>query len=162
MASTSQYVPTPRAHDHVSRVTIKSAANQLFPKGTIVTRDAAGRAVSPATADTSTFPMVCVAEATFDNRTGSEAGGAADAIDVQGACEVVGFAYVGGTPIMGQKLYVVDNQTVSVSKDGGAALTRGFAGICTEVRIDVDGVAKAFFRCGPDVFGMAMPTSGTA
>lgn len=151
MARTDNAICTPRAHDHACHVTIKSAANQLFPKDTIVTRDTAGRAVSPSTADSSGFPMITVAEATFDNRTGSEAGGLADAIDVQGAAEVVGFPFVGTTPIPGDRLYVVDNQTVSADKNS----TRGFAGICTEVRTDIDGVAKAYFRCGPDVAGIS-------
>jgi hypothetical protein len=119
------------------------AANQLIPKGTMVSRDASSRAVSPSTADASGFAVHGVAAATYDNRTGSENGGAAGAIDIELDYGVHGFAY-SGSPKPGDLMYAVDNQTISPT-----ASSRGLAGSCTEVR---DGLC--WIVMGPGADGM--------
>ncbi len=129
--------------------TMPSAANQYFPKGTIVTRNASGNAVSPSTSDASGFPAMGVSKASFDNRTGAEAGGTAGDLDIEIDYGVHGFAYTGTAPIPGDTLFVVDNQTVSTDSNGG---TRGALGRCSEVRT-LNGVAKAFAMMGPHALG---------
>ncbi len=135
--------------------TFPSSANTLYPKGTIVTRSSAGRAVSPSTADVSGNPAVGVAKATFINTTGAEMGGLDDSGFVETDYGVHFFSYVGTAPITGQVLYVVDNQTVSTDPSTG----RGVAGICTEVRT-LNGVAKAGCFMGPAASSEAVATAG--
>ncbi len=125
--------------------TLPAAANQFFPKETLVTQDESGNAVSPSTADVSGLPAVGVSSASYDNRTNSPEGGLAGSLDVQLKFGVFGFDFTGTTPKMRDKLFVVDNQTVSVDSLNG---TRGFAGICSEVRTE-NGVAQAFFWINP-------------
>lgn len=124
--------------------TFPSSANTLYPKGTIVTRSSAGRAVSPGTADLSGNPALGVSKATFLNRTGDEMGGLDDSGFIEVDYGIHFFAFTGATPITGQMLYVVDNQTVSVDPSTG----RGLAGVCTEVR-DFNGTDKAGVFMGP-------------
>ncbi len=130
-STTSVRTKTVDGPRHPMRGTHSSAANQLFPKGTIVTRNASGEAVSPSTADASGFPALGIAAETLDNRTGSELGGAAGACDPDVEYGVKGVAYTGTAPKTGDVVYVVDNQTVSRSSAGG---TRGVAGVCSETR----------------------------
>lgn len=112
---------------------LKSAADQLFVAGTLVSKDAAGRAVAPEDGDG--FNALGVSRATIDNRTGSpEHGGAADAVDVEIEYGVFGFAYEGDAPEAQEVVYVVDNQTVSTDSDTGA---RGRAGVCVFTRDSV-------------------------
>jgi hypothetical protein len=87
-----------------------------------------------------------VAKQTFDNRTGSQAGGAAGAFDAEIAYGVRGFLISGTTPKSKQVVYVVDNQTVSLDPDGG----RGIAGVVSEVRTE-NGVAQAYVVMGPHI-----------
>ena len=152
MASRTVARLTDRAGAFPCMMTLPSLANTLYPKDTIVTRDASGRAVSPSTSDASGFPAVGISKATFDNRTGSEMGGSNDSGDIEVDCGVFGFDITGSTPIPGQDMFVVDNQTVSVDSNGG---TRGFAGKCVEVRTGSSGAAQAFVFMGP-----AVPASG--
>lgn len=152
MASSTTFVATPNAGAYPSHGTLSALANTIYPKGTIVQQDANGRAVSPVTSDASGLPALGVAMMTYNNLTGSEFGGANDAFDVELDYGVFGFAFTGTQPKPGDKLYVVDNQTVSVSDNGG---TRGFAGICTEVRaLVIGGSLKAFTHMGPSVPGV--------
>ncbi len=125
--------------------TLPCAANQLVPKGTIVTRNATGYAVSPSSADASGFPAVGVSNATYNNQTGAEAGGLDGSLDIELCFGVYGFDISGSTPLVGDVLYVVDNQTVSTSSNGGL---RGVAGVCVEVR-EMNGVSQAFCAFGP-------------
>lgn len=151
MASTNVFIATPHAGEVPAHGTFPALANTLYAKGTIVTQDANGRANSPATSDASGLPAVGVAMMTYDNRTTAESGGANDAIDIEVDYGVFGFAFTGTQPKPGDKLYVVDNQTVSLSDNGG---TRGFAGICSEVRAErIGGSLKAFVFMGPHVPG---------
>ncbi len=118
--------------------TLPSAANQLFYKGTMVSHDANGRAVVPTDADG--LNAAGVSNATFDNRTGSEAGGLDDDLDIEIMFGVYGFTILGSNPIIGDLVYVVDNQTVSLDSLDG---TRGVAGYVSEVR-EHAGVDQAF------------------
>jgi hypothetical protein len=131
--------------------TLNALADELYPKGTIVTKNTDGRAVSPASADTSGFPAMGVAKATFDNRTGSEMGGDNDDGVIELDYGVFGFDYTGTVPQPGDRMFVVDNQTVSIDPTG----PRGFAGFCSEVRT-VDGLgAQCFVWMGPHVMATA-------
>jgi hypothetical protein len=128
--------------------TYPCAANQMIPKFTIVTQDTAGRAVSPSSSDVSGFPAVGMSEASYNNKTGSELGGLADACDVEVGYGVYGWGIVGTVPTTaGTVMYVVDNQNVSADSLNGA---RGFAGIFTEYR---DG--QCFIFMGPLAARMA-------
>lgn len=112
-----------------ARVTLPAAASTLYLKGTIACIDANDRAAVPTTPGTDGVDAVGVHSATVDNSAGAN-----DAASVEIEAGVFGFLIDGATPSPGDKLYVVDNQTVSASSDDGAAGTRGFAGVCTEVR----------------------------
>ncbi len=148
MARTDSFRDTEHGPAIPTMGTLPTKANTLYPKGTIVTSDTAGLAISPGTADASGFPAQGVSKATFDNRTGQEMGG----LDSSGLVEVdygvFGFDYT-GTPHPGDTMYVVDNQTVSDDSDSGG---RGVAGVCSEVRTDpISGVAQCFVWMGPHV-----------
>jgi hypothetical protein len=132
-----------------TRVTLPSAANQLFYKGTMVSRDANGRAVVP-TADDG-LPVVCVANATYDNRTGSENGGANDSIDIEGMAGVYSMKYSGTQPKVGQKVFSLDNQTVSVLSN---TEVRGLAGYCCEVTAELTAKSEVMVHFGPFVVAM--------
>lgn len=111
--------------------TFPAAANQLLPEGTIAQLDASERVISPGSADTSGLRAIGVVRHTINNLTGSDLGGGAGAKDVEIKYGVHGpFAISGTTPEAGDRLYVVDNQTLSVDPTG----PRGFAGTAIEVR----------------------------
>jgi hypothetical protein len=120
------------------------AENTLLLKGTIVTQDSAGRAAVPAAGQ----PAIGVASATYDNRTTSDLGGAADAKDAEVQYGVFGWAYTGTAPKPRQIVYVVDNQTVSLDPTGN----RGIAGVVTEVR---DSLAYVFMGPHASAFASA-------
>jgi hypothetical protein len=130
--------------------TYGAAANSLFLMGTLVVRDSAGRAAVPTDGD----GLHCcgVARNTYDNRTGSEYGGAADAIDIEVTYDVVECDVDGTAPIAGDIVYVVDNKTVSISSNGG---TRGIAGVVSEVRD-----SKPYVWVGPHVAALAAGSIG--
>jgi hypothetical protein len=115
------------------RGTLPIAANTLLFKGQIVCRDSAGRAAVPGAG----LPAAGVAAQTFDNRTGSFNGGAADAIPVEVEYGVFGFLLSGTAPKPGDIVYVVDNQTVSLDPTG----SRGIAGVVSEYK---DGLVYTF------------------
>ncbi len=127
-------------------MTLPSKANSLYPKNTIVTRDENGRAVSPSSADSSGYPAMGISKATFDNRTNSEMGGANDSGFIEIDCGIFAFDLSGSTPLPGDELFVVDNQTLSGDSNGGL---RGTAGKCTEVRTDVVGTTQVYCQMGP-------------
>lgn len=124
--------------------TFPSTANSLYPEGTIVSRSSAGRAVSPASADLTGNPALGVSKNTYDNRTSSEMGGLDDSGLIEVDYGIHFFDLVGDTPIAGEVLYVVDNQTLSKDPSTG----RGAAGICTEVRT-LNGVTQVGCFFGP-------------
>jgi hypothetical protein len=100
--------------------TLSAAAATKFLKGTFVVRDANGRAAAPGAG----LHAHGVAIATQDNTDG-----AADAMEIEISYGVHGFLYDGTAPKAGEVVYILDNQTVTLT-----AGTNGFAGIVTEVR----------------------------
>lgn len=130
--------------------TYGAAANSLFLMGTLVVRDSAGRAAVPTDGDG--LDCIGVSRNTYDNRTGSEYGGAADAIDIEVTYDIVECDIDGTAPIAKDVVYVVDNKTVSISSNGG---TRGIAGVVIEVRD-----SKAFVWVGPHVAALASGSVG--
>lgn len=111
------------------RVTTPMAANTIVYKGAMVQQDADGRAINAVAGNG--FPVICVCPSNFDNRTGSEAGGAADAITCVGNAGVFGFKVNGTAAKAGEVVYCHDNETVTLDDDSGA---NGFAGVVVEVR----------------------------
>jgi hypothetical protein len=103
--------------------TYPQAASTTLLKGTLVTGDASGNADVP----TAGQDALGVAAATYKETTGVDG-----AQDVEVEYGVFGFAISGTVPKgLGEAMFVVDNQTVSLDSSGG---TRGFAGFCSEVR----------------------------
>jgi hypothetical protein len=129
MTATTSFRDTKFAGLVPARGTFPIAENTLVIKGTQVSINASGQAVP--TTDGDGFQVAGKASATFDNRTGSDAGGAAGALDVEVEYGIHGWAFTGGTPIPGDIVFGVDNQTVSPDSDSG---DRGVAGYVTEVR----------------------------
>lgn len=129
MTATTTVILPKFAGNYPARLTLPIAADTLIIKGTQVAKDAAGRAVMSTDGDG--FPVMGKASATFDNRTGSEAGGAAGALDAEIECGIFGRKIDGTTPQPGDIVFAVDNQTVSLDPDGGA---RGKAGYVHEVQ----------------------------
>jgi hypothetical protein len=158
MANTTAQKSLHRAGAIPNRGTLPIAANTLLYKGTMVQQDANGRAVSPATADASALPCAGISTSTYDNRTNAEMGGLDDSGDAELEYGVFGFAISGTVPKARDLLYVVDNQTVSMSSNGG---TRGFAGVCSEVRTDEDTVQRAYFMVNP-LLGRAVLAAAAA
>lgn len=128
MASTTVFRDTESAGILPMRGTFPIASNTLLVKNTIVQRDGSGRAVPGAAGNG--FPAIGISHATYDNRTGSEFGGAAGAIEATIEYGVFGFDY-DGSPLPGETVWVLDNQTVTDDSDSGA---NGVAGVVSEVR----------------------------
>jgi len=125
--------------------TFSASANSLYISGCLVTMSVAGRAVAPTSADLTGQPAVGIANATFDNRTNAEMGGLDDSGNIEVTYGTAALEISGTTPKPRDRVYVVDNQTVSLDSLGG---TRGFAGIVTEVRT-INGRAQAFVFVSP-------------
>lgn len=148
MSSTNVYRLTDSGPPLPAMGTLSSAANQFFAGGTIVQRDANGRAVSPGTADVSGLPAFGVAVSTFDNRTNTTQfpfTGLDDGALIEVTFGTHAFAISGTTPLAGQPVFVVDNQTVSVDSLNG---TRGLAGFCSQIQV-VGSVTKCYVFFGP-------------
>lgn len=126
------------------RLSLPAAANKLFPKGTIVQIDGSGNAVPGAAGNG--LLAVGVAAATFDNRTGSEAGGLAGDLTVEIECGIHAFD-VDGTLRPGATCWVLDNHTVSDDSDTG---TNGVAGVVHEVQT-VRGRTQAYVWMAPEI-----------
>lgn len=126
MTSTNINRDTDFAGPLPARGTFPAAANKYFAKNTIVQIDASGRATPGAASNG--FHAAGVSAASYDNRTESEFGGAAEAIDIEVTYGVFGFDYT-GTPLPGETVWVADNQTVT-----DTAGSNGVAGVCVEVR----------------------------
>lgn len=160
MSSTKVFRTTDDGPKLPAMGTLSSAANQFFAGGTIVQRDANGRAVSPGDADVSGLPAFMVATSTIDNRTNSTQfpnTGLDDGALVEGTFGSHAFAISGTTPVEGQPLFVVDNQTLSLDSLNG---TRGPAGICVQVQT-VNNTIKVYCLFGP-VGLAAMGALGTS
>lgn len=129
MAATTIERNTVFAGEFPHKGTLPVAANVLILKGTIVCRNSDGRAVVGID-DNNAYPAVGKASSTVDNRTTAPSGGGAGAEYVEIEYGVHGWAFTGTTPVPGQVVFVVDNQTVSIDSDSG---TRGIAGYVSEV-----------------------------
>lgn len=121
-----------------SRGTAPAADDQMFYKGTLVSRNADDEAIVPV--DNDGFNVSGVCQASLDGRDGKPDENA----DVEHVFGVFGFTVTGDAPKFGDVLYVVDNQTVSLDPDTG----RGVAGICVEYRERNVG-NQAFVWVGP-------------
>lgn len=160
MTATTTERLTDGAGTNPSRGTAPIAANTLIRKGWLVGFDANGRVVPGGTIASGCVAGVGVASATYDNRTGSELGGAAGAVDVEIEFGVFGFLTKtgGGDDIaaddVGKVCYVVDNQTVALTN---GADTLGIAGFITEVR---NGFVYVYM--GPHVAGLIVIAASEA
>jgi hypothetical protein len=150
MASLTTFRDTENAGLFPKRGTLKASANTLYPRGCLVTRSAAGRAVNPSTADLSGLPAMGVCSATVDNRTNAEMGGLDDSGDVEIEYGVFAFDINGTAPIPGDLVYVFDNHTVTLT----IGVTRGIAGKVVEVGKNNKGVLQAYVYVSP----IAAPT----
>jgi len=118
-----------------SRGTYPIKANVRIWKGALVGLDSAGRAMPADTIANGCLLIVGKASATYDNRTGSDLGGAAAAVDVE--VEFGTFDWGNSADAdaiaaddVGKLCYAVDDQTVALTSNGGA---RTVAGIISEV-----------------------------
>lgn len=140
-----------------SRGTYSIKANVRIFKGAIVALDSAGRAMPAGLAAAGSVLVVGKASATYDNRTGSELGGAADACDVE--VEYGVFAYTDDDGDMddtdvGMPVYAVTDQDVSMDSASG---TQVIAGLLSEVR---DG--KPYVYMGPHANALANARAAAA
>jgi hypothetical protein len=126
MADSEVFYPSRYAGRHTNHGSLPVKAATKYPKGTMVVRDANGRAARPAAG----LHVHGVSEGDFDNTSAGPQGNLGnDAFNVELAYGVHEFAYTGTAPKAGQKVYCVDNVTVSLDSSSG---TRGVAGIATE------------------------------
>lgn len=145
MSSLTIFRATESAGVIPSRGSLSASANTLYPKGCLVTMTSAGRAFNPVTGDVSGQRAMGVNQATVDNRTGAEAGGLDDSLDIEVEYGVFGFDINGATPNPGDLVYVFDNHTVTLT----IGVTRGIAGKVTEVRKNTNGVLQAYVFVSP-------------
>lgn len=143
-----------------ARGTYPIKANVRIFKGGIVGLDSAGRAMPGDTIANGCVKVVGKASATYDNRTGSVLGGAADAVDVEVEYGVFDWisATGGGDDIVaddvGKVAYVVNDQTVALTNNTD---TRAIAGLITEVRDD-----RPYIWMGPHVAAMLVIAASEA
>lgn len=135
-----------------ARGTYPIKANVRIFKGSIVGLDSAGRAMPGGLISAGCVKVVGKASATYDNRTGSVLGGAADAVDVEVEYGVFEFlsASGGGDDIVaddaGKVCFVVDDQTLALTNGTD---TRAIAGLITEYRS-----GRVYAWMGPHVAAM--------
>lgn len=155
--ATTTFRYTDSAGHYPTRLSLPMAANTLCPKGTIVQKDGSGNAITGA--DANGFPAMGVSAATFDNRTGSEAGGLAGNLTCEIECGIFAFD-VDGSLAPGDTCWVKDNETVS---DDSASGTRGVAGVVHEVQT-VRGRTQAYVWISPEIVDLFSDDSalGTA
>lgn len=145
MADTKALVP--------ARGTGPIAANTLLYRMTLVSANASGYLVAPTDGDG--FDVQGYAEQTYDNRTGSQMGGLDGSEDIDIGFGGIEVSYTGTAPKRGQKLFVVDNQTVSTSSNGGL---RGRAGYASEPGAN----GRVILNCGPAALASFNATQETA
>jgi hypothetical protein len=143
-----------------SRGTFPIKANTRIFKGALVGIDSSGRAMPGDTIANGCVAVVGKASATYDNRTGSELGGSAGAVDVEVEFGVFGWVSKtgGGDDIaaddVGKVCFVVDDQAVALTNNTD---TRAIAGLITEVRD-----SKVFVWMGPHVAAMLVIAASEA
>lgn len=131
-----------------ARGTYKIKANVRIFKGAIVGLDSAGRVMPADTIANGCLRIVGKSSATYDNRTGSVLGGAADAVDVDVEFGVFSCANSSsGEALTNAEVtkacYAVDDQTVGKTS---ATDTLPVAGVVTEVT-----GSKVYVYMGPHV-----------
>ncbi len=139
-----------------ARGTYGIAANTRIFKGSILALDSAGRVIPATTLALGAVRGIGVASAAYDNRTGSELGGLADAVDVEVEYGVFSAANSAGSDAVtvahvGQMCFLVDDDTVAINSLG----TRAPAGIVTEVR-----GGMVYVEMQPDAAVPASPGTG--
>lgn len=137
-----------------TRGTYSIKANVFIQKGAQVGIDSAGRLMPADTIANGCLKIVGKSSATYDNRTGSALGGAADACE----CEVEYGVFAwdsktgGGDDVAqddaGKVVFAVDDQTVALTSNTD---TRPISGLVTEVR---DG--QVYVWMGPHVAALLM------
>lgn len=127
MADTEVFFPSKYAGRLTNHGTLPAQANVKYPSGTLVARDANGRAARPGNG------LSChgISEGEFDNTASGHTGvaGANDAMNVELAYGVGVFDYTNTAPKAGEIVFAVDNHTVDLSSNSGV---RGVAGIASE------------------------------
>lgn len=145
MTATSTQRSTPSSGVVPARASVPIAANTLCLQGTIAVADANGRAANVGAG----LNAIGVYSHTYDNRTTSRSSsGAAGEINAEIEFGEFELPYTGTAPEMGQVLFNVDNQTVSVDSSGG---TRGVAGFAVQPA-DTDASTVRLY-IGPHVSG---------
>lgn len=162
MADSEVFFPSKYAGRHNDRGTLPAAASTKYPKGTLVARDANGRAARPADG----LAIHGISNGENDNTaTGPNGDGGNDAFLVEMDIGLGEFDYSGTAPKPDQVVYAVDNHTVSLDSNGGA---RGIAGVCTEqgangkVVIYVDPVVNGALKSGVGLVQSVSLTLGFA
>lgn len=145
---------TDNSTEYPAMATLNSAANSLYYKGTLVSRDADGRAAVPSDGDG--LPVAGVSCATIDNRTVNTQGhsGLDDGPNIELRYGVYAFVMTGTAPLSQEVVYVVDNQTVSINPLSSSGAPRGRAGVCVFVET-VNGVSQCFVWIAPGGAGAA-------
>ncbi len=152
MADSEVFFPSKWAGRHSDRGSLPVKAATKYPKGTMVARDADGRAARPAAG----LLINGVSSGDFDNTAAGPSGNLGnDAFNVELTYGVHVFDYTGDAPKANEVCYAVDNHTVSLDSSGG---TRGVAGICTETGAS----SKVAVLIDPALNGalVSQPTSG--
>jgi hypothetical protein len=132
-----------------SRGTFPIEANKRIWRKSVVCLNSAGRAIPESTIAVGAVRVLGVASAEYNNLTGSEAGGAASALQVEVEYGVFDFAIAAAGEAVtisdvGSIVFLVDNQTVGKTNAGATLLA---AGILTEVRN-----GRAYVYMGVHVF----------
>jgi hypothetical protein len=138
------------------KITLPAASGAgPFYKGTLVVLDASARAAVPTAGGTGDgFTAAGLSVATQDNSAG-----AAGAIDIEVMPGVAPLKYQGTLPKAGQLVYVVDNQTCSITT--GPTAARGKCGVVTEVR-GASGSETVYVLVGPLVWAAFASAGATA
>jgi hypothetical protein len=142
-----------------SRGTFPIKANTRIFKGSMVGLDSSGRAMPAGLLAGGTVAAVGKASATYDNRTGSELGGSAGAVNVEVEYGVFGWKSAADADAIaaddvGKVCFVDDDQTVALTNGTD---TRGIAGYISEVR---DG--QVYVWMGPHVAGQIVLAASEA
>ncbi len=126
MADSEVFYPSKYTGRHNNHGSLPVKADTKYPKGTMVARDANGRAARPDDG----LQIHGVSEGDFDNTDAGPRGNLGnDAFNVELTVGNFEFAYDGTAPKPEQVVYALDNRTVTLDSDSGA---RGIAGVCTE------------------------------
>lgn len=140
MAAATSEILREQKNDPPRIGTYPIAASTRILKGAFVTINASGYALMAVDGDG--FKVVGVSAESYDNSAG-----AAGDLDAQVKYGVIGSAYDSSpvAPKVGDRVYAVDNQTVSADPLSSAGARRSPVGIVTEVRN-----SKAYVKVGPE------------